>query len=82
LELEGNPELPDDLRRDSYTLRYTQFLLEKVAADADERYEKVRSAVTAWLIISGRVGVVKDIRMLIGCMVWLTKEDVEWEMTR
>jgi hypothetical protein len=40
----------------------------------------VRAAVTAWLIISRKVKVVKDIRLLIGSMVWSTKEDVVWEM--
>lgn len=60
----------------------TQCLLHDIAALAERRYEKVRSAVTAWLIISRNAGVVKDLRLLIGSRLWSTKEDVEWEMLR
>lgn len=41
--------------------------------------KKVRSAVTAWLMVAKRLGVVKDVRKLIGVMVWRMKEEVAWE---
>lgn len=57
----------------------TQAFLQEIAAIAEQRYEKVRFAVTTWLVWSRRLGIIKDIRLLIGTLMWQSKEDVIWE---
>lgn len=47
---------------------------------AEQRYEKVRSAVKTWMLVAREKGVVRDIRLLIGSMLWSTREYVMWEM--
>ena len=50
-----------------------------VAAVAEQRYEKVRSAAMTWMLVARRVGVVKDVARLIGEEIWSSREDVAWE---
>lgn len=50
----------------------------RVKLATEQRHHRVRCAVASWLIISKRAGVVRDIRLLIGSMLWSTKEDVIW----
>jgi len=58
---------------------FTQALLQDIAAVADERYEKVRSAAMTWMLVAKRVGVVKDVARMIARMVWAMREEVAWE---
>jgi hypothetical protein len=37
--------------------------------------EETRAAVEAWLIVSRRMGLYKDLRRVIACMVWQTREE-------
>ena len=53
--------------------------LSLVAAVAEQRYEKVRSAAMTWMLVARRVGVVKDVARMIGEGIWSTREDVAWE---
>jgi len=50
-----------------------------VAAVAEQRYEKVRSAAITWMLVARRVGMVKDVARMIGEAVWSSREDVAWE---
>jgi len=79
LNLIGNKELPQHLQRDSFGLEPTQALLQDIAAVAEQRYEKVRSAAVTWMLVAKRVGVVKDVARMIAEDVWSSREDVAWE---
>lgn len=78
LHLSENDGLPQHLQRDTYYHASTQALLQDIAVVAEQRYEKVRSAVLAWFQVARHHGVLKDVARLIGVMLWATKEDVEW----
>ena len=50
-----------------------------VAAVAEQRYEKVRSAAMMWMLVARRVGMVKDVARMIARMVWAMREELAWE---
>jgi len=79
LYLEDNEQLPPHLQTLTYYRESTQALLQDIAAVAEQRYEKVRSAAMTWMLVARRVGVVKDVARLIGEEVWSSREDVAWE---
>jgi hypothetical protein len=47
--------------------------------DAHLLHKVCKEAVFAWLIISRRLGLIKDVGRLIGQHVWMTREEREWE---
>jgi len=79
LDLRGNEQLPQHLQKFTYNRESTQALLQEIAAVAEERYKKARSAAMTWMLVARRVGMVKDVARMIGEAVWSSREDVAWE---
>ena len=54
LSLEGNQRLPQHLQKYTDDHESTQALLQDIAAVAEQRYEKVRSAAMTWMLVARR----------------------------